>query len=105
MIYRKAPCRPTRLLLRVAAVGASTLVVGCSSSSSAGSVAAPGLVDSGDDVTTTDSGNDVQSMGLVDAGLMVNPEAGEDAPIVGVVPNPEAGDDGSAMGLVDGGTD
>jgi hypothetical protein len=102
MIYRKAPLRPTRFLLKVVTAGAGAMLsVACSSSGVDGSVV--GAVDSGGDVGDGGSWCDPSPCGLVDAGLMTNPEAGDEHEPMGVVANPEAGDENTVVGLVDAG--
>jgi hypothetical protein len=96
MIYRKAPPRPTRFLLKVVAAGAGALLsVACGGSE--GSAASPYEADAGD------AGDATHPCDPNPCGLVANPEAGDEHPVVGVVPNPEAGDESVVMGLVDAG--
>jgi hypothetical protein len=89
MLYRKAPPRPTKLLLRVVAVAGAGALLGAAACSSSDSV--------GSSVLAPDASDDHASGGSVDGGHYDGPN--------GVVPNPDGGDEHVVTGLVDGGED
>jgi hypothetical protein len=90
--------------LKVVTAGAGAMLsVACSSSGVDGSVV--GAVDSGGG-DTGDASHECDlnnPCGVIDAGLMTNPEAGDEHEPMGVVANPEAGDENTVVGLVDAG--
>jgi hypothetical protein len=98
MIYRKAPLKPTRLLLKVVTLGAGALVsVACSSNGLEGVAALPpDASDDGGDAQCL-HGCGVIPMGAVDAA----PDVVEDRGPMGLFDGP-ADTEGGPVGLFDG---
>lgn len=87
MNYRKAPPRPTRLLLQVVAIA--------STGAALGAVACSGDVATGGGSVAIEAGDEHEILGVVDGGTHSDV-------VTGVLPNPDAADDHAVSGAVDG---
>jgi|HubBroStandDraft_6_1064221.scaffolds.fasta_scaffold185292_2 hypothetical protein len=109
MIYRRLPVTPPRMLLRVVApAGALASLLACSSSSAVGSVEVHGTVgepvDGGGDAFATEVTGVAPSSsggatGLMDAGILANPDSGFHGTVA--YPTDASPEGGDAAGVVE----